>query len=91
MKMPLAVLFTFIGLAVAVYGIGGAVLEVAQMYQANLNDAMSGVEGGEEAASGRILRSAMIGAAGVPFLIIGAVLFKVAFVKQKQRAKRVGL
>ena len=91
MKMILAIVFTLLGLAIALYGIGGALMEIAQMYQANLTDAMAGMEGGEEAASERILRSAVTGVIGVPFLIVGAFIFKVAFVKQKHRAKRVGL
>lgn len=86
MRLFIGIMFAVVGGVVAVVGLLGALNELVGMYSSALNDALA--DGPEAKAVGaNMLRWAITGAAGVPFLIIGTVLLKVSLF-QKIRKMR---
>lgn len=76
MKRILAVVLILSGLCVIGFGSYRALGTLAGLYQNNLADPLGQPEGSEKVAGDRMLRGAMIGAAGVPLLLTGYVLWK---------------
>ncbi len=87
MRLTIGIMLTLLGGVVVVVGLLGALNQLVGMYSAALNDALA--DGPEAKAVGaNMLRWAITGAAGVPFLIIGSVLLKISlFQKVRKMAK----
>jgi len=85
MRLVLGIVLTLLGGAVAVAGLLGALSELVGMYSSALNDAMAdGPEG--KAVGASMMRWAIIGAAGVPFLLVGSVLLKISLFQKLRKA-----
>ena len=88
MRTMIAWLLLLVGGLLVLYGIGSAVLLLAGLYEANLTDPMNQPEGSEDATAGAMMRAVIIGAAGVPLFVIGAVMLKVTLIQRIARSKR---
>lgn len=86
MKTIIGLMLTLIGIAIVVYGIGSALLEVVGMYQGALNDPLAPNDAAEAAVPANMLRSLVIGCIGIPFLLAGKAFLIVAW---RERARRV--
>jgi hypothetical protein len=87
--ITIGLVLSLAGAAVVIVGIGMAVHELIGLYQGAINDPMHEPQGGEKAVSARMIHGVLIGAAGVPFLIIGSVLLKVTLF-QRLFGRRAG-
>jgi len=89
MRLIIGILFTVVGGLVAVIGLLGALNELVGMYSAALNDALAdGPEG--KAVGASMMRWAITGAAGVPFLISGTVLLKISLFQKIRKMRAAG-
>jgi hypothetical protein len=89
MRLFIGILFTVVGGVVAVVGLLGALGELVGMYSSALNDAMAdGPEG--KAVGASMMRWAVIGATGVPFLLVGSVMLKISMFQKMRRMARGG-
>jgi hypothetical protein len=87
MRLFIGILFAVVGGLVAVIGLLGALNELVGMYSSALNDALA--DGPEAKAVGaNMLRWAITGAAGVPFLVIGTVLLKISLFQKVRKMAR---
>lgn len=86
-RLFIGILFAVVGGVVVVVGLLGALNELVGMYSSALNDALA--DGPEAKAVGaNMLRWAITGAAGVPFLIIGTVLLKISLFQKVRKMAR---
>jgi len=76
-KTAIAIILFVGGMAVALYGLGSALLELVGLYSGALNAPLDTPAGGEQAVSHRMLRFAIIGACGVPPLIVGSAMLSI--------------
>ncbi len=111
MKFTLGLVLTLVGLAIVLYGFGSALKGLTAIYSnaiespldepslgegSGRGDAGSGGTTGEKAISEKMIDSVMIGAIGLPPLIVGSVLLKWAMfsrwrrkVRERQAMRRV--
>lgn len=75
MRLLLGLIVLFVGMAIVLYGIGGALLEVVSLYQGALNNPLAETDSGE-VISGRMISSLTTGALGLPFLLLGTLLLR---------------
>ncbi len=84
MRLIIGILFALIGGVVVVVGLLGALNELVGMYSAALNDAMAdGPEG--KAVGANMMRWAIVGAAGAPFLLVGSVMLKISLFQKVRK------
>jgi hypothetical protein len=74
MRTLIGIILTLAGAAIILYGLGSALIAFAGLYQGALDDAMNQPEGTEKAVSDAMWRNAIIGAAGIPFFLVGSFL-----------------
>jgi hypothetical protein len=86
MKTILGLILTLIGIAILVYGVGMALMQVVGMYDAALNHPLDD-RPGESGIPGTMLRFVLIGCVGIPFLVAGKVLLIMAY-RSRRRARR---
>ncbi|MEN0020179.1 MAG: hypothetical protein AAF747_04755 [Planctomycetota bacterium] len=91
MKLTLGILLSIIGGAVIVVGFGGALLEVVDLYGSALSDPMNDAGGQSPLDEPKAVRNAMlrwiiIGGAGVPFSVLGALLLKKSMRQNRKRS-----
>lgn len=85
MKTAIGLILVFIGMAIALYGIGGALVQVIGLYQSAMADPLGQPEGAEKAVSSEMMRFVVIGLFGLPPLIIGSVLLKIGMYQRLRR------
>lgn len=88
MRTMLGLILTLAGAAIIVYGIYGAMTELAGMYQGALEDALASPQGGEEGVGDRMLRGVKIGAVGVPLLLVGSFMLKMSLFQRLRKKAR---
>jgi hypothetical protein len=90
MRTALGLILTVLGAGIMLYGIGAALVELIDLYQSTMADPLNQPEGGEAAVSSRMIRSLLIGAAGIPALLIGSLLLRVSILQRigRRRAAR---
>ncbi len=93
MRTLMAVTLFLVGLCVTLYGLGMAIAELVGLYQGALNDPLGAQDvGGAQAVEpakvvgDRMWRSALIGMAGLPLLIIGSVMLSLSVWRRLRRA-----
>ncbi|MBX3387334.1 MAG: hypothetical protein KF768_12255 [Phycisphaeraceae bacterium] len=92
MLRPLGLVLVLIGLAIAGWGIAGALGELVGLYSSAIEDPLAapktgaGVEG-EEAVAKAMIDHVITGIMGVPFLLVGGLLM--AFGRKRKR--RLGI
>ncbi|MBY0311791.1 MAG: hypothetical protein K2W85_06960 [Phycisphaerales bacterium] len=84
MRTLIAMVLFLAGLGVVLYGLGSALFELIGLYSSALSDPLSstGPEANAEPAKvvgDRMWRFALIGMAGVPFLLIGSIMLSLGF------------
>ena len=68
------------GLAVVLYGIGFALKEFVGMYSSAIESPLDSPVGGEKGVSERMIRYVIIGAVGIPPLMVGSAMMGMGFV-----------
>jgi len=84
MRMLIGFLLVLFGGAIALYGIGGALLE---LYEGALVAPLASPPGEEARVSRAMIRNAIIGVVGIPPLLIGSGIFYASF-RRTRRARR---
>ena len=74
MRTAIGLILFFGGLALTLYGLGTAILELVGLYSNAVNAPLDNPTGGEQGVSQRMIRAAILGACGVPPMILGSVL-----------------
>lgn len=87
MRLTLGILFSLIGAAVAIVGLFGALSELIGLYSSALADPLAADAPEGKAVGAAMFRWAIIGAFGVPFLLVGSVLLKLSLF-QRLRGRR---
>lgn len=87
MRLTLGILLTLFGGAVALVGLFGALSELVGLYSSAMNDPLAADAPEGKAVGAAMFRWAVVGAVGVPFLLVGSVLLKLSFF-QRLRARR---
>ena len=78
MRTAIGLILFFGGMALALYGLGSAILELVGLYSSTLSAPLDNPPGGgEQAVSQRMLHSAILGACGIPPMIVGSVMLGV--------------
>lgn len=85
MRTAIGLILVLIGMAIALYGIGGAMMQVIGLYQGAIADPLGQPEGAEKAVSVQMMRHVIIGLFGVPPLISGSVLLKIGMYQRMRR------
>jgi hypothetical protein len=78
-KTAIALILFLGGMAVVLYGLGSALVELIGLYSSALSAPLDGPAGGEQAVSQRMFRFAIIGACGVPPMLVGSVMLSIGF------------
>ncbi len=68
------------GLAVVLYGIGFALKEFVGMYSSAIDAPLDTPEGGEKGVSDRMIHFVIIGACGIPPLMVGSAMMGMGFI-----------
>jgi len=87
MRLLIGLILMLLGGAVALYGIGNALIELVGLYETALDAPLDAPEGQESQVSRAMIRNAIIGVAGIPPLLVGSVLFYVSL-RKRRRARR---
>lgn len=74
MRTLIGLVLALTGLAVVLYGLGTALSQIAGLYGGALADPLGQPDGTEKAVADGMWRSAMIGACGLPLLIVGSAM-----------------
>lgn len=69
-----------IGLAIVLYGIGFALKEFVGMYSSAIDTPLDSPEGGEKGVSERMIHYVIIGAVGIPPLMVGSAMMGMGFI-----------
>ena len=91
MRLLIALLLWLVGAGIMIYGIGSALLELVSLYQGALTDPLNQPEGAEKGISDRMVRNLIIGAAGIPFIIVGTFLVRSAAGARRRRMREARL
>jgi hypothetical protein len=73
------------GIALIGYGLFGAISALAGLYEGAVQAPLDQPEGAEAGAADVMLRSAMLGAAGIPALVIGGYLWRIDRIRGRRR------
>lgn len=85
MRTAIGLILLLLGMAIALYGIGGALVQVIGLYQGALSDPLGQPDGAEKAASSQMMHFVVIGLFGIPPLLIGTVLLKIGMYQALKR------
>lgn len=85
MRTLIALILLLVGLGIVLYGLGSALMQLVGLYQGALNDALAEPKVSEQAASAQMLRSALIGAIGIPPLMAGSAMLSIGMWKRVLR------
>jgi hypothetical protein len=85
MRKIVPMLLVAIGIGAIAIGGYRALSELSGVYQRNLEDPLNQPDGAEKAASDRMFEGVLIGAPGIPLLLIGRVLWRRARAAGSQR------
>ncbi len=88
MRTTLGILLVLLGVGVMLYGLGGALLELLSLYQGAMSDPLAEPAVGEKERAQAMMRSAIIGAVGIPFFVAGSVLLKVSLIQRLRRRQQ---
>ena len=89
MRILIAFLLWAVGVGIVLYGLGNALLELGSLYQGAITDPLNQPEGAEKVVSAHMVRMLIIGAAGLPFLIVGTVMIR-SNAGRRRRALLIG-
>ena len=80
------------GLAVVLYGLGSALMELVGLYSGAINAPLDNPAGGEKGVSDRMIRGVVIGAIGVGPMLVGSAMLGMGMVTRlvKMIHKRAG-
>jgi hypothetical protein len=70
------------GLAVVLYGLGSALMELFGLYSGAINAPLDNPPGGEKGVSDRMIRGVIIGAIGVGPMIVGSAMLGMGMVSR---------
>ncbi len=92
----IGLIITLIGLAIAGWGVAGALSELVGLYSGALSAPLESPtaangEVGEEAVAKSMIDSVIVGAAGVPFLAVGGVLMFIGGGRKRRARTRRNL
>jgi hypothetical protein len=87
MRLLFALLLWVIGAGIMVYGIGHALMELSSVYQGAISKPLDQPENVEKVFSQNMIRSLIIGAAGIPFLLIGTVMVRGALARKRRDSR----
>lgn len=87
MRLSIALLLWTVGVGLMLYGIGSALMEIASLYQGAINSPLDQPDGAEKLLSERMIRKLIIGAAGIPFLIIGTMMVRSAAAARRRQLR----
>ena len=88
MRTAIAFILFLGGMAVVLYGLGSALLELIGLYSSALNTPLDNPAGGEQGVSNRMFRYVIIGACGVPPMLVGSVMLSIGFWSRVMRRLR---
>src|SRR5262245_49901947 len=91
MRLLIAILLWIIGVGVMLYGIGNALLEIASVYQGAIDNPLNQPDNAQKVFSDRMIRMLIIGAAGIPFLIIGTLMVRSAAAARRRELRAARL
>jgi hypothetical protein len=91
MRLLIALVLWVIGVGVMLYGIGNALLEISSLYQGAINNPLNQPDNAEKMFSERMIRMLIIGAAGIPFLIIGTIMVRSAAAARRRELRTARL
>lgn len=87
LRLTLGIILTLVGGVVAIIGLLGALNELVSLYSSAMNDPLAADAPEGKAVGAAMFRWAIIGAVGVPFLLVGSVLLKLSLF-QRLRGRR---
>jgi hypothetical protein len=87
MRAVIGFMLMLIGAAIALYGVGSALLELTGLYESALTDPLGAPADQEALASRSMIRSVIIGALGIPPMIVGSYMF-LGLLRARRRARR---
>lgn len=87
MRLTLGILLTIVGGAVVLVGLFGALSELIGLYSSAMNDPLAADAPEGRAVGAAMFRWAVVGAVGVPLLLVGSVLLKLSLF-QRLRGRR---
>jgi hypothetical protein len=73
------------GLAVVLYGLGSALMELVGLYTGAINAPLDNPPGGEKGVSDRMIRGVIIGAIGVGPMLVGSAMLGMGVVARLVR------
>ena len=76
----IAIALFAVGLAIVLYGIGFALKEFVGMYSSAIESPLDSPVGGEKGVSERMIRYVIIGAIGIPPLMVGSAMMGMGFI-----------
>jgi hypothetical protein len=87
MRAAIGLILLVVGMGVAVYGIGSALLELTGLYESALTDPLNAPADQEEVASREMIRSVIIGGLGIPPTLLGSIMFY-GWLRARRKARR---
>ncbi len=82
-----SLLMLLVGMALLICGIYGGLSALAGLYQGAMAAPLDQPAGTEEAVSERMLRSVLIGAGGIPPLLLGTYFWRMDRMRARRRAR----
>ena len=89
MKLLFGLILMLGGGALALYGIGTALTEVIGLYESALDAPLDAPPDQEKEASEAMIRDVVIGAVGIPPLLVGSALVFAGFRARRKARRRV--
>lgn len=84
MKRFVGLIVALVGIGIVVVGIGMALMPLIQTYAANLRDPLGEVASQQEQGLSRsMIRGLIIGAFGVPPLLVGTIMMKRSLLRRR--------
>lgn len=87
MRLFIAIIFWIAGAGVMVYGLWHAIAELGAVYQGALNNPLEQPENAEKIFSENMIRSLLIAAAGIPFLVIGTIMLRFGGARRRRERR----
>ena len=85
MKGVIGLVLVLVGGAIALVGIGIALHAIIGLYAGAMSDPLNQPEGTEVAVKDQMIRGAIIGLAGGPFLVAGGLMLKISMIQKIRR------
>lgn len=85
MRLTIGIVLTLVGGIVAVIGLLGALGELMSLYSSALNDPLAADAPEGKAVGASMIRWVIIGATGVPLLLVGAVILKISLFQKLRK------